>query len=77
MTPRFGLILSNRGVLFGASTPRELLDVSQTADESGLFESVWVGYSLLAKPRLEAIVLLAGLAAGRGGSTALLQASAR
>jgi alkanesulfonate monooxygenase SsuD/methylene tetrahydromethanopterin reductase-like flavin-dependent oxidoreductase (luciferase family) len=63
LAPKFALILSSRGVAFGLTTPRELLDMSQTADESGLFDSVWVGDSLLAKPRLEAIVLLAGLAA--------------
>jgi hypothetical protein len=36
MTPRFGPILSNRDVLFGATTPRELLDISQMAEQFGL-----------------------------------------
>lgn len=63
VTAKFGLVLSNRGVMFGVTTPEELLDVSQIADESTLVDSVWVGDSLLAKPRLEAIALLAAVAA--------------
>lgn len=59
---RFGLSLPNRAVLFG--TPVEsLLKTAQQADETGLFDSVWVGDNLLSKPRLEAIVTLAAIAA--------------
>jgi alkanesulfonate monooxygenase SsuD/methylene tetrahydromethanopterin reductase-like flavin-dependent oxidoreductase (luciferase family) len=39
-----------------------MLELAELADDSGLFQSVWVGDSLLGKPRLEAIVLLSGLA---------------
>ena len=60
---RYGLSLANRGVLFGATTVPELLTLAETADTSGFFDSVWVGDSLLAKPRLEAMVLLGALAA--------------
>ncbi len=60
---KIGLTLPNRGVLFDATTPRELIELAEIADESGGFESVWVGDSLLAKPRLEAITLLAAIAA--------------
>lgn len=60
---RYGLSLSNRGVLLGLTTVPELLALAEEAEASGFFESVWVGDSLLAKPRLEAIVLLSALAA--------------
>jgi alkanesulfonate monooxygenase SsuD/methylene tetrahydromethanopterin reductase-like flavin-dependent oxidoreductase (luciferase family) len=59
---RLGFTLGNRSVLFGATTNREMLEQAEMADASGRFQSVWVGDSLLGKPRLEAIVLLAGLA---------------
>ena len=35
---RFGLTLSNRGVLLGLTTPDELLEVAQMADASGVFQ---------------------------------------
>jgi len=60
---RFGLTLPNRGVLFGVTTPEEMLRMAQIADESELFQSVWVGDSLLGKPRMESIALLGGIAA--------------
>jgi alkanesulfonate monooxygenase SsuD/methylene tetrahydromethanopterin reductase-like flavin-dependent oxidoreductase (luciferase family) len=60
---RFGLSLPNRGVLFGATSTDELLEIAAEADASGAFDSVWVGDSLFAKPRLEALVLLAAIAA--------------
>ena len=58
----FGLILPNRGVLLGAVTPDELLDLGEAADKSGAFQSLWVGDSLLAKPRLESVIVLGALA---------------
>ncbi len=61
--PRYGLSLPNRGVLFGATSVDELLAVSEQADTSGLFDSIWVGDSLFAKPRLESLVLLGAIAA--------------
>src|SRR5262250_2222601 len=60
---RFGLTLPNRGVLFGVTTPEQMLRMAQIADESELFQSVWVGDSLLGKPRMESIALLGGIAA--------------
>jgi alkanesulfonate monooxygenase SsuD/methylene tetrahydromethanopterin reductase-like flavin-dependent oxidoreductase (luciferase family) len=63
MTLKIGLTLPNRGVLFDATTPRELIELAEIADQAGGFDSVWVGDSLLAKPRLEAITLLAAIAA--------------
>jgi alkanesulfonate monooxygenase SsuD/methylene tetrahydromethanopterin reductase-like flavin-dependent oxidoreductase (luciferase family) len=59
---KLGFTLGNRSVLFGATTNREMLELAVMADDSGHFQSVWVGDSLFGKPRLEAIVLLAGLA---------------
>jgi alkanesulfonate monooxygenase SsuD/methylene tetrahydromethanopterin reductase-like flavin-dependent oxidoreductase (luciferase family) len=60
---RFGLTLPNRGVLFGVTTPEQMLQMAHIADESDVFQSVWVGDSLLGKPRMESITLLAGIAA--------------
>jgi alkanesulfonate monooxygenase SsuD/methylene tetrahydromethanopterin reductase-like flavin-dependent oxidoreductase (luciferase family) len=58
---RFGLSLPNRGVLIGAATARDLLDTAVAAEETGFFDSVWVGDSLFHKPRLEAMVTLAAI----------------
>src|SRR5579859_2461910 len=60
--PRFGLSLPNRAVLFGYS-PELLLQAAALAEESGMFDSVWVGDNFLSKPRLEAITTLSALAA--------------
>lgn len=61
-TPQFGLVLSNRSVVTGAATAEDLLTLAQRAEEAG-WDSVWVGDSIFAKPRLDALVLLAALAA--------------
>jgi alkanesulfonate monooxygenase SsuD/methylene tetrahydromethanopterin reductase-like flavin-dependent oxidoreductase (luciferase family) len=58
----FGLILANRAVVLGAVTARDLLDIAVQAERSGVFDAVWVGDSLLAKPRLESVTLLSALA---------------
>lgn len=60
---KLGLTLPNRGVLFDVTTPEEMLQMAEIADRSGAFQSVWVGDSLLGKPRMESIALLAGIAA--------------
>src|ERR1700728_1899661 len=59
---RFGLTLPNRGVIIGATTVDEMLKMGEWADSAG-WDSVWVGDSIFAKPRLDAIVLLGALAA--------------
>jgi alkanesulfonate monooxygenase SsuD/methylene tetrahydromethanopterin reductase-like flavin-dependent oxidoreductase (luciferase family) len=59
---KIGLTLPNRGVLFGAVTVAQMLDLAERADASDRFHSVWVGDSLLGKPRLESIALLAAIA---------------
>ncbi|MHB8619171.1 MAG: LLM class flavin-dependent oxidoreductase [Chloroflexota bacterium] len=58
-----GLSLPNRGVLFGAISVEDILRMSETADRSGVIDSVWVGDSILALPRLEALTTLAAIAA--------------
>jgi alkanesulfonate monooxygenase SsuD/methylene tetrahydromethanopterin reductase-like flavin-dependent oxidoreductase (luciferase family) len=60
---KIGLTLPNRGVVFGATTISELIDLSALADSSRYFDSVWVGDSILAKPRAEAVTLLSAVAA--------------
>ncbi|MBI4280265.1 MAG: LLM class flavin-dependent oxidoreductase [Armatimonadetes bacterium] len=67
---RLGLSLPNRGVLFGAITVPQILALSEAADRAGCFNSVWVGDSILTKPRLEALMLLATIA-GRTGRVRL------
>jgi alkanesulfonate monooxygenase SsuD/methylene tetrahydromethanopterin reductase-like flavin-dependent oxidoreductase (luciferase family) len=59
----FGLTLANRGVLLGVNTPAQLLELTERAEASGQFDSVWVGDSLFAKPRLDAVTLLSAIAA--------------
>src|SRR5919205_2881702 len=60
---QFGLTLPNRGVLFGVTTPEQMMQMAEIADSSEAFRSVWVGDSLLGKPRMEAVALLSGIAA--------------
>ena len=62
VTDSFGLILANRAVVLGALKARDLLDLATAAEGSGAFDTVWVGDSLLAKPRLESVALLSALA---------------
>jgi len=59
---RLGVSLPNRGVLFGLASVDTLLEAAVLAEQSGVFESVWFGDSLIHKPRLESIVMLAAVA---------------
>ncbi|MGH7905215.1 MAG: LLM class flavin-dependent oxidoreductase [Candidatus Binataceae bacterium] len=59
---RLGLTLPNRGVVIGATTVDEMLELAARADAGG-WDSVWVGDSVFAKPRLDALVLMGALAA--------------
>lgn len=63
MSTKIGLSLPNRGLLFGATSVEDLYALSERAEASGYFDSVWVGDGLIAKPRLEAIATLSALAA--------------
>jgi alkanesulfonate monooxygenase SsuD/methylene tetrahydromethanopterin reductase-like flavin-dependent oxidoreductase (luciferase family) len=49
-------------VVFGATTVEEMLNLASMAEGAG-WDSVWVGDSIFAKPRLDALVLLGALAA--------------
>jgi alkanesulfonate monooxygenase SsuD/methylene tetrahydromethanopterin reductase-like flavin-dependent oxidoreductase (luciferase family) len=59
---RWGISLPNRGALFGLTHIDELIETAIAAEQSGVFESVWFGDSLIHKPRLEAITMLAAVA---------------
>lgn len=60
---RWGVSLPNRGVLFGLTSVDALMEAAVLAEQSGVFESVWFGDSLIHKPRLEAVTMLAAIAA--------------
>jgi probable F420-dependent oxidoreductase len=63
MTVRFGYLLPTRErVMAGRHEAAPLLALAQRAEDMGL-DSVWVGDSLLAKPRHEPLTLLAAAAA--------------
>src|SRR5919108_2119378 len=62
MAQTLGSILANRAVVLGKIKARDLLEQTQTAEASGVFDALWVGDSLLAKPRLESVTLLSTLA---------------
>jgi alkanesulfonate monooxygenase SsuD/methylene tetrahydromethanopterin reductase-like flavin-dependent oxidoreductase (luciferase family) len=64
-TPKlsFGFTLPQRGVFFGVTTVEQLLTLSSDVDTNPMFDSLWVGDSLLAKPRPDSIALLGALCA--------------
>jgi alkanesulfonate monooxygenase SsuD/methylene tetrahydromethanopterin reductase-like flavin-dependent oxidoreductase (luciferase family) len=57
----WGLSLPNRGILFGAISVEELLDLAKAGEDSAFFGSVWIGDSLLDRPRVDSIPLLGAL----------------
>jgi len=59
---KFGITLSNRGVLLGLTTPRDLLRMADMAEACPLIDSVWVGDALFVNRRLDALTLLAAVA---------------
>lgn len=59
---KWGISLPNRGALFGLTAVDELIETAVIAEQSRAFESVWFGDSLIHKPRLEAITMLAAVA---------------
>ena len=61
--PRIGYLLPTRErIMSGAPGTAELLRLAERAETLG-YDSVWVGDSLLARPRHEPLTLLAGVAA--------------
>jgi alkanesulfonate monooxygenase SsuD/methylene tetrahydromethanopterin reductase-like flavin-dependent oxidoreductase (luciferase family) len=58
----FGVSLSNRAVVIGKVRAIEIVEVAKMAEDSRLFDSAWVGDSIIAKPRLEAVAALSAIA---------------
>ena len=61
--PKFGIVLSSRGVFKGWQTPEEFLQLAEMVDSSEGFSHVWVGDTIMSKPRAESITMMAGIAA--------------
>jgi alkanesulfonate monooxygenase SsuD/methylene tetrahydromethanopterin reductase-like flavin-dependent oxidoreductase (luciferase family) len=59
----FGLTLSNRALLTRGTPPTKLIDMAVEAEDAGAIDAVWVGDSILSKPRLECVPLLGAIAA--------------
>ena len=59
---KFGVTLSNRGVLLDLCTPRDLLKLADAVEASPLMDSVWCGDALFVNRRLDALTLLAAVA---------------
>ncbi len=59
----FGLTLSNRALVIGTTRVHDLVEMAARAEASGLIDAVWVGDSIISKPRLECIPLLGAIAA--------------
>ncbi len=61
--PKFGILLPTReAVMSGRSDPSSLFDLAERAEVLG-FNSVWVGDSLTARPRVDALTTLAAVGA--------------
>ena len=60
----FGFLLPTREIVMNQEVPnfREIVDLAEHAEALG-FDSVWVGDSVLARPRFEALTTLAAVAA--------------
>src|ERR1700746_165701 len=58
----FGLTLSNRALITLGLQPKALIDMAVRAEKSGAIDAVWVGDSIISKPRLECIPLLGAIA---------------
>ena len=62
---KIGILLPTRGLLIGDNPPEHadlILEMARRVEAAGL-DSVWVGDSLTAKPRLEPLAMLAAIAA--------------
>ncbi len=58
----FGFTIPQRGVFFGIASWPEMVALAHKADANPIFDSLWVGDSVMAKPRPESIALLGALA---------------
>ena len=77
---RFGILLPTRRIVMEGGAPKdfqEVISLAQSAERAGL-DSVWVGDSLTAKPRLEPLTALTAVASNtervRLGTAVLLPA---
>ncbi|MCY4653816.1 MAG: LLM class flavin-dependent oxidoreductase, partial [Dehalococcoidia bacterium] len=64
MTLKLGILLPTRGLVMDSDEPpsiEPLISMAKAVEQAGL-DSVWVGDSLTAKPRLEPLATLAALA---------------
>ena len=59
---KFGITLSNRGVLVGLCTTRDLLALTDAVEAAPMLDSVWCGDALFVNRRLDALTLLAAVA---------------
>jgi alkanesulfonate monooxygenase SsuD/methylene tetrahydromethanopterin reductase-like flavin-dependent oxidoreductase (luciferase family) len=59
---KFGVTLSNRGVLVGLCEAKDLLVMADAVEASPAFDSVWCGDALFVNRRLDALTLLAAVA---------------
>jgi alkanesulfonate monooxygenase SsuD/methylene tetrahydromethanopterin reductase-like flavin-dependent oxidoreductase (luciferase family) len=59
---KFGVTLSNRGVLVGLCTTRDLLALADAVEAAPVLDSVWCGDALFVNRRLDALTLLAAVA---------------
>jgi alkanesulfonate monooxygenase SsuD/methylene tetrahydromethanopterin reductase-like flavin-dependent oxidoreductase (luciferase family) len=57
-----GFIIPQRGATFGLGETGELLRFGVAAEQTGIFNTVWVGDSLTSKSRAESLVCLGALA---------------
>jgi alkanesulfonate monooxygenase SsuD/methylene tetrahydromethanopterin reductase-like flavin-dependent oxidoreductase (luciferase family) len=61
--PKFGILLPTREVILsGRAEPSSICDIADRTEALG-FHSVWVGDSVVAKPRLDALTTLAAVGA--------------
>jgi len=62
MAVKLGFTIPQRGIFFGVGTWPQMLELAREADRNPRFDSVWVGDSVMAKPRPESTALLGALA---------------
>ena len=74
MTMRIGYLLPTRErIMRGEHDASTILDLASRAEGLG-FESVWIGDSLLARPRHDPITMLAAIAAAVAAGAGILLA---
>jgi alkanesulfonate monooxygenase SsuD/methylene tetrahydromethanopterin reductase-like flavin-dependent oxidoreductase (luciferase family) len=57
----FGFTLPQRGIFFGIASWPQMLAMAREIDRIDLFDSLWVGDSIMAKPRPDSVSLLGAL----------------